>query len=314
MTLVAFDVADDRAEVVTDTLAYSEPGMRWVWPEEDKTLTLDRLAAVVACQGTGDFTDLWLARARTLAETARSFDEFVTAADVGVRDCWEVVQDYLDAHNRRTGASKRARSTTFLVGWSHRAGRFVAYGYASHLGWERVEVDTPFVMPTPVGARPSSLELSMLSAEAGASLPGYPSLEPGTDLVAAAKRARRTRALALPQTGRKWVVGGSLVRTVVTRDGCTTEIVHRFDDLDAPGDEFKLLVAGTLHPYAQLGPCPCGSGQRASGCHLMPPEVPCPCQSGERFGDCCRVSWADVEAQAEREGVRLPPRPSTEGA
>jgi hypothetical protein len=38
----------------------------------------------------------------------------------------------------------------------------------------------------------------------------------------------------------------------------TTETIHSFDD----PDEFRQMVAGTLHTFAQVGPCPCGTGRR----------------------------------------------------
>ena len=38
----------------------------------------------------------------------------------------------------------------------------------------------------------------------------------------------------------------------------TTEAIHSFDE----PDEFRQMVAGTVHPFAQEGPCPCGTGRR----------------------------------------------------
>jgi uncharacterized protein YchJ len=93
---------------------------------------------------------------------------------------------------------------------------------------------------------------------------------------------------SLPLDKPKTMVGGALMLTRLERDSVTQRRLFTLPDDDW---RFRQMVIGTVHPYGQLGPCPCGSGQPYAVCHLpsYDPAWPCPCTSGKAFVDCHRI-------------------------
>lgn len=90
----------------------------------------------------------------------------------------------------------------------------------------------------------------------------------------------------------KFPIGGDVTLTTLTRGGHAEQrVIHRYTT-----DDFEAMVAGTLHPMIQLGPCDqCDSGERLVDCCLYKVfDEPCLCGSGETFGDCCKVDPAEV--------------------
>lgn len=198
----------------------------------------------------------------------------------------------------------------YLVGRSPRRGRFVAYVYPSTESFQRVDITGEMhVTPAPPGVKPTDLEIRHMqrlgAALAAAGLPhvelppGEPVTEPATDEQWAqlAQRIFRGRALATMDSGLKIPVGGKVTLTRIEVGKTCQRGVHTFTD-----DDFTAMVAGTLHPDAQLAACQCGSGRRFLDCHLPPAGAPCPCMSGKRFGECCR-------AETPRRPRPPPPRP-----
>jgi uncharacterized protein YchJ len=77
----------------------------------------------------------------------------------------------------------------------------------------------------------------------------------------------------------------------VRRGEATNRRVYTFDD---SGPEFACMMAGSLHPISQAGPCECNSGRRFVDCCLAAIHAePCPCQSGQTFARCCSITADD---------------------
>lgn len=96
--------------------------------------------------------------------------------------------------------------------------------------------------------------------------------------------------------GTKTSIGGDLVLTRLERGQAVQRRVHSF-----PRDDWQMrqMLICSLHPYGQLGPCLCGSGQPYLVCHLrwFPEDRLCPCESGKAFADCHRIGPDTRQAQ-----------------
>jgi len=297
MTMIGCVAGEDSAQIITDGLMYKRSG-RHVLPAPVKTVALPGMPAVVACQGNPRFYEWWLWAAPDIAAQVDDFDEFTEAADgilPGALNELKKVHDSVPDH----ALSSVIESIAFHVGWSPRAGRFVAYAYASDFGFQRIRIDGLHIQPTPFAYRPGVIEhlraslvcqavtgnIQPIALWAQQPPPPVPATVP--EWVELAKQVRRSRALNNDVSALKVFVGGDVELTTVIRDGVTTEVVHTFDD----PDEFRVMVAGTLHPFAQEGPCPdCDSGQRWIDCHLAEQaDQPCWCGSGETLAECCSI-------------------------
>lgn len=261
MTLVAFTVQPNSADIITDTLTYRRNGRSL--GATTKVLSLPHLDAAVMTQGGGEFGQQWdyiLGSAQDQADSF-TFDDLSPLATSLLPELGESLE----------GVAGHCDSVVFHVGYSPSAGRFKAFGYSSTQGFREVDVsDEMCCMPQPLTEvqRPASV----------------------TQWVALAKQLRNERALA--PIGLKWFVGGSVHHTRLERGSITQRRVHTFD---GSGPEFARMIEGTAHPQAQLADCSCGSGDITEMCHPhAPADAACTCGSGRTYGDCCRVSAEEL--------------------
>jgi hypothetical protein len=270
MTMIACTTRPDGADIITDTLTYRSNGR--TMGQTTKLFPMPHIDTVVMTQGGGEFGARWKYAMACIGDQldALSFDDLAEAAPQALPDIW-----------KDTEGASGYEGTVFHVGFSPAAGRFKAYIYSSHRDFESYDVTdelcaTPLPISDPPDARPESeVEWADLAVQ-----------------------IRRERALA--PLGLKVFVGGDVFLTRLERGSISQRKIHTFDD---SGEEFRLMVAGTAHPVAQLGPCECGSGEVAEACHpYMPPEEPCTCRSGAPWQGCCRVTDEQIgTARAARQ-------------
>lgn len=257
MTLIAFNVKPSHVDIVTDTLTYDANGR--TLGRGSKVHLLAHLDAAMLSQGSGDLGNAWSYALSSFTEDA-DFDGLDALAQTLLPGVWEQVV---------VTQARISDSIVFHLGYSREHGQFKAYAYPSITGFQRTDVtDRLYVMPAPTSEDPT--EPRMVK-----------------DWVTLAKRIRHERALAPITSGLKVFIGGDVVHTRLKVGEITQRKIHTFDDT---GEEFCQMVAGTLHPLGQLGPCPCGSDTPMIDCHGLPPDGPCNCSSGKIFGECCRVS------------------------
>jgi hypothetical protein len=314
MTLIAFATHRDRAEIITDTQTYTHNGTRM--GHHSKVLTLPHLEAAMMAQGSTGFEARWHVQALYLARQAVDFDDLVREAPGQLRYVWTELAGEMAEENATHGRSAEVtNSVVFLVGYSATERSFVAYGYASDFDFESMRLDGVYAMPSPLDRRPGDVELHRIRkhlrtyaewlgddvAKADMATDRLGSLPPGpvprkpADWVDLAKKIRRDRAMARIESGLKNHVGGDVIHTTVRVGSSTNRRIHTFAD---SGAEFAQMMAGTLHPISQAGPCECGSGKRYVDCCLRDmADEPCPCRSEKTFADCCSVN-ADVTALA----------------
>src|SRR5450759_491796 len=294
VTLIAFSASKNRADILTDTWSYSFAG-RYIG-SDSKVQSIPHLDMAHATQGSCEFGALWGVGAVALAMHVGSFDGFVQEAGPFLLEAWN-----------DTCERERTPSVVFIIGYSPEASCFRAYQFASDSDFERQDLEAPFIIPAPTDIRPSDLELARLKGSllAGQSesdkaeiltvfedwhqRPGLVAPTTVKGWVRLGKHARESRALAPSVTsGLKVFVAGSLYHAVLRRGEFTTSRVHTFNDA---GAEFAQLVAGTLHPISQYGPCSyCDSGRPFVDCHLASfATQPCPCGSDKPFEACCSV-------------------------
>jgi len=287
VTLIAFSANKNRADILTDTWAYSRDGRRM--GNSSKVHSIPHLDMAHATQGSCEFEALWNFGATALALHVGGFDDF--AAEVGscLREAWNDI-DSLDP------------STVFVIGYSPEASRFRAYQFASDSDFDRQDLEAPFIIPAPTDIRPSELEFAHIKGSfTGArdeteilavledwhQKPGLIAPTTVKGWVQLGKHARESRAMVPASTRLKVFVAGDLFHAVLKRGEFTTSRVHTFND---SGPEFAQLVAGTLHPVSQYGPCSCDSGRAYIDCCLEPYATQsCTCGSGKPFQACCSV-------------------------
>lgn len=292
MTLIGFATYKDRAEIITDTARYT-PFCRQ-FGHGTKVLPLPHLDAALITQGDHAFG---ISAKLELNELFSSFDDTIDQAPGLLRKSWQSLKD---------GRPAQTEGSVFLVGYSEEAAGFVALRFLAEHDFEREDVAEPHIMPMPLDYRPSSFELARLEARfpeyadlfaewsAADGLQAPQSREEWRDLAVA---ARDTRAL---NPHFRVIVAGKLMWTRVARGRIRTEVIHEFND---QGAELDLLLAGTLHPRAQVAPCECGSGRRALDCCIAADaDIPCPCGRGDRpgrtFRDCCMLTVDQAAAAA----------------
>lgn len=287
MTLIAFATNERSADLLTDTSSYTQT--LTAMGQSTKVTPITHLNTALLTQGECSFGYSITAMVQALADQAPDLDSLVNDLPEQARAVWSsIVSD-----------GREVDSTCFLVGYSPRTRRFTAYGFASEHDFEPWEISGLHVMPSPFTMRPSDLELGRMEADGAVhaqslqALRAKPTPVPPSGVaqwIALGRLAREHRFGAGVKTGLKTAVAGQLLHTHLSRGKVSAKSVYRFDDA---GPEFQRMVEGTYHPQAQLGPCPCGSGQRYLECHLAKhASEPCLCKSGQTFGDCCRVEVA----------------------
>lgn len=292
MTLIAFATYDDHAVIVADTAGYGPGARRFLY--STKIDVLAHLDAVFAAQG--DHAFAVTARGEVGIANDGDFDSLVQRVPDALRQIWA----QCDASERPTG-----EASAFLIGYSAAAEEFQAFRFLGEHDFETERVEGPHIMPTPFGAKLPDYELERLAKASPpearpflkewAAMPEYPMPDDYVDWAVLAKVARKTRAL---QSAFKVIVAGKLIHCRLQRGVAITQTVFEFDD---HGDELDELVAGTLHPRAQIGPCSCKSGKPAIECHLGEyVDKPCPCNHGDgkTFVECCMVTDEERVAQA----------------
>lgn len=265
MTLIAFKAEPDAAHVMTDTLSYMPTG-RWMGRTSKINLMPHADAAMIA-QGPGSLTALWRHWLAVHGQHVANIDDLDAVATDQLPKLWEALTHPIDAG---------AEGIVFHLGYSPEHGRMKAYSYPSNLGFARQDVsDGAYIIPAPVSRQPDPA-----------------SEDEWRDL---ALTLRHERALASVTSGMKVFVGGEVTLTHIEPGAVTQRRIHTFDDRpDNP--EFQQMVAGTLHPSGQLGPCLCGSGNIQALCHELPDDRDCPCGSKSPFGECCRVTTEEMRA------------------
>lgn len=283
MTLIAIKAHDDHAEFITDTLSWT-PGMRHLG-RCTKYALLSHLDGAILTQGDTQFGADAKTAAMLAGNQASSLDDLRAGLTRALRRLWA-------PHAQQPAVEP---SLVLVVGYSAARERFTLTQYASDDDFAAVDLDGLFVHPSPVGIRPSAVELDRAIAHAGLSAedaatwqarpegPAPTSLEEWARLAVV---ARQERALDLnPRL--KVPVAGTVFHTRLERSAAFTQAIYEFDDT---GEELQRLVAGTLHPLGQLGACPCGSGQRLLDCCLVKDfDEPCDCGSGTALSECCAL-------------------------
>lgn len=286
MTLIAFATyGTDRIEFITDSARYtrrvSEMG------RTTKHLTINHLDAAVLTQGDSSFGDTVKSSCLKAAEDLGTFDAMTDTAP-----------DWL-AHLRKLCVDagetpEEDESNVFLLGWSDRASKFVAYAFPSAAGFEPSKINGLWAMPAPWAMRPSALELDHIKrnfaddehldriVDSWSKKPTRPAPRSTEEWVALACEAREQRALNAGFA--HVIVAGDVFHTKLKRGSVETRRVHTFND---SGEEFLSLVEYTEHPIALAGPCWCESGRTYGDCHAR--EFPCGCRSGKSFGECCMM-------------------------
>lgn len=267
MTLVAIRTDGDRAQVLVDTLAYG-PGDA-DYEHSNKVRTLAHLDTVIIGKGASFPASELYVHVDTYCQLAPDFETMATEAPRFLKQAWEAAPEH--ERNGRSGVS-----TTWLVGWSARSGRYVALQYDSRSDFQPREVARGSVLMDPVP-------------------PVVPD-EPQDDDAWAAlgESVYEQCSVALDHRHAQTMIGGGLILTSLSRGRIEQRRLHTLPDDDW---RFRQMVIGTVHRYGQIGPCICGSGQPYLICHLpsFDPSWPCPCDhKRERlFVDCHRLTPAD---------------------
>lgn len=324
MTLIAIHVDADQAYILTDTWAYNDIG-----PSQhgSKVHTLPHMDVAVATRGDCEFSlqaNLIVDRA---ANVAVDFDDLVAAVAAGAPKVWsyEVLQREQMCQALGIPPDEMPPSVVYLVGLDRAQDRFRAVMFASTYDFVPVDLDGLHVIPSPLSVRPHDLELRWFADHFAAHLQTVSDTGASPELLAEHRqvcdenmayfRALPGGDVRVPRDEAEWVrlgvtvredrmlrqpaalrylIGGDLHLTVLTRGMVVTARVHTFDD---SGEEFTAAMAGTLHPLGQAGPCPCGSGERFIDCCAAVGEL-CPCWSGKAFKDCCSINAGAVDAAA----------------
>lgn len=289
MTLIAFATYGDHAVLVTDTVAYSAGGRDFA--QATKHLTLNHLDAVIATQGDHRFAIE--ARAGLMsASSMTTFDALVDAVPDALRELWKFLEMDRDEWNE---------ASLYLIGYSPTAAKFLAFRYLAEHDFAAEPVSGLHVTPSPFAMRPHQFELEryadFVPDDVRDNWLNQPEPQPPADLEAwgaLGLLVRHQRAVASNPI--KVFVGGKLIHTRIERDLVQTMTLLEFDD---DGDEFAQMVAGTRHPLAQHGPCPCGSGETSLECCMVEMlDQGCGCgkpgSEGKTFRNCCMADAPTV--------------------
>lgn len=288
MTLIAYACKGDHAEILTDTLSYSF-NLRHMGTAT-KYAVFPHLDCVLLGSGAGVITAtaksfLFMADEEQLA----TFDQACEALPGLLRQLWA---DYDDRDRPHVPTS------IHLVGYSEAAGEFVAYQHSSDDDFTPVRNQGTYLHPAPFTYRPSEEEAARVERnfaddpDVGEFFDTWraqpPAATPTTmvewvDLILECHEQRAACAIPAART----LVGGDLYALRVERGGHTASRVWQFDDT---GDIWDQMIAGSLHPEVQTGPCHCDSGERLIDCCLVPMmDEPCPCGQAATLRECCAI-------------------------
>lgn len=257
MTLIAVRTGADFAEVLVDTLAYGPGDVEFV--HTNKVRTFPHAAYVTTGKGSGSLSAFWGGTLDAHPRLGDNLDAVITSTPKELRALWDVLDD-----DQKTG--RAATSWIYMVGWSDKHARFVAYEHNSDRDFEPVEVgrSSAFANPAPTTALPEPTS--------------------DADWFSFAEAVYEEHATTL-DLRYKNMIGGALWLTRITRDLITQQRIGVLPEGDR---RHRQMLIGTVHPIGQMGPCPCGSGQPYLVCHLptFDPDWLCPCESGKTFVDC----------------------------
>lgn len=298
MTLIAFGAGHESADIITDSTSYTSTFTEL--GHCSKALHLQHLDTMVLSQGDANFARTWQWLALQLGEQSPDLDTFLEHTPTLLEDAWAHAVSQWRAGGR---TDDPPRSVGMLVGYSPAEGRFVAVTFPSDRGFVPEPVDGLFVHPSPLSVRPSDYELRGIRETVRAdlvrrieALPEPPQPRSPEEWANIALIARESRSYLDPTTGLKVFVGGSVFHTHLERGRVETSRVLQFDQ---DPEDFQAVIAGTLHPQSQLGPCGCGSDTRYLDCCLAPHlDEPCLCGSGSPLRDCCSVDFSGVLANS----------------
>jgi hypothetical protein len=289
VTLIAYACKGDHAEIMTDTLSYG-PNLRHMGTTT-KYAVYPHLDCVLLGAGAGVITAavkgfLFMAAEHEIT----NFDEALDVVPDHLRQLWADYEDVERPHGP---------TTIHLVGYSEKAGEFVAYEFSSDADFAPVRHEGVYLHPAPFTVRPSDRELARVAlnfpddpdtdeffdtwrsrppAQVPSSLPEW------VDLILECREQRAACSLPAART----LVAGSLHALRIDQGSHTGSLVLEFDDTGAVWEQ---IIAGTLHPDSQRAPCHCGSGDRLIDCCLVPVmDEPCPCGDAATLRECCAVS------------------------
>lgn len=297
MTLIAVHADTDRAGILTDTLSYTVTARRL--RRASKVFAVPHLDAAVLTHGDAELSNYWAVHA-SLRAGKTTFDDLTDAAPDALRELWRERTMMAEHRNALHGGNRPVpRSIALAVGYSDRAGSFRALAHSSDDDFRQVELQGLWVMPSPLDIRPSRIEQQRLEqtfrerfdddrpVRALRSRPRPVPPATADEWADLARTVRQQRALADLYSGLKMYVGGDALLTTLERGQQSTRRLFSFDD---DGPEYAEMMAGSLHPAGQLGPCGCESGARFVDCCLTQiADDPCPCGNGATFAACCRV-------------------------
>lgn len=282
MTLVGIATYEDRVEILTDTFAYG-PLLRRTG-HTSKVEVLPHIDAAVAGQGSSYFT--LGVKAEAAASMMKDFDALQAVLPQICRDVWQHVD-------------QPAEGTIFLAGYSESSSAFVAYRHLAENNFEPEPIKGLHIMPSPYLMPINAFEADRMRAEAGdaaaelktilADWSAVPPRDAPADLIewgTLALAVREQRTVKSPPKIRV-MVAGKLVLTQIERGLIVTNTILDFDD----EGELEEMVAGTLHPRAQVGLCQCESGKAAIDCHIAEvADKPCLCGSEKPLRECCMLT------------------------
>lgn len=301
MTLIAFATyGKHRAEILTDTSTWTF-NLRSIG-NTSKVLTLPHISTAICTAGDSVFS--YTAQLSVLDMSNNlDLDGLVESAPQQFTD------NLATATAIDRGGVRVGTCVVFMVGWSSRRERFVAFGFDSKDDFKPYDIPGMFIIPTPgFSVRPSDWELRRLAEQLHPDdvvwlrqqpVPTKPAnLGEWIDYALAA-REQRTLMPQMREAGMAVYVGGQLWHTTLERGRVHSDLVHEFD---TEGEEWARSIAGSLHPQSQLGPCQCGSGKRFIDC-CLDLDNPCSCGSGRPVRDCCAVTASGQPIAAAEAGT-----------
>jgi hypothetical protein len=237
---------------------------------------------------------------------APTFDALAAEVPDVLREAWKGI-------GAKDSGRSKLEASIYLIGYSTAAAKFVAYRFLREHDFDtEVVSDELHVTPSPLSMRPQKFELDRMAAAVGIpddartawlAQPKPPLPADLGDWGELGLRVRYERAV--PNHPGKTFVGGKLVHTRIERDLVQTIVLTEYDD---DGAEFAQMVAGTRHPLAQHGPCPCGSGNTSLTCcmvEMLDQDCGCgkPGSEDKSFRDCCMAPPIEEVSKA---GVSSP--------